>query len=323
MDHKWERFLQLPVNIALTTRWNAHRHGTGEAMIEEILELGFTHLELGYDTRVDLVPGIRRMVDAKAVQVDSVHNYCPVPMVAHRGHPEIFTLGDKDRRTRQLAVNHTSETIRFAAEIGARVVVTHCGNIDMPRYTQQLVALCEQQGPFTAQYEKLKLKLQLKREKKSKKQIGYWYEGLAQLLPVLEQHQVILAMENLPTWEAIPTESEIETAVQYFQSPWLKYWHDMGHGQIRENLGLINVERWLDRLQPHLAGMHVHDVIAPAIDHVMPPRGNMDFSRYKRHADANIVLVVEPTTRTPPEDIREALTFLKETWGKPKTRTLY
>ncbi len=284
-------------------------------MIEEILDLGFSHVELGYDTRLDLVPGIRRMVEQRAVQVDSVHNFCPVPMTAHRGHPEIFTFGHKDRRIRELAVAHTTETIRFAAEMGARVVVTHCGNIEMDRFSDQLVSLCEQGQQFTPLYEKVKLKLQVKRDKKARKQIPLWHECLQQLIPVLEEHRIQLGMENLPTWEAIPTESELETTLGIFQSPWLKYWHDMGHGQIRENMGLINVERWLERLQSSLAGMHVHDVLPPAHDHVMPPRGKMDFSRYKRFATLNIVRVIEPTPRTPPEDIKEALAFLKEAWG--------
>ena len=34
----------------------------------------------GYDTRVDLVAGIQRMVREKAVRVVSLHNICPVPM---------------------------------------------------------------------------------------------------------------------------------------------------------------------------------------------------------------------------------------------------
>ncbi len=305
-------------HIALTTRWNAQRHGRGESLIEEILELGFDRVELGYDTRPDLVPGIRAMVESGAVTVDSVHNFCPVPMVAHRGHPEIFTLGHKDRRVRELAVTHTAETIRFASEIGAKVVVTHCGNIDMPRYSQQLVSLCEQQQQFSPHYEKLKLKLQVKREKKSKRQLRYWYEGLERLLPVLEQCQVMLGMENLPTWEAIPTEAELEQALLHFRSPWLKCWYDMGHGQIRENLGLINAERWLDRLQPYLAGMHVHDVVPPGYDHVMPPHGAMDFSRYKRFSDLNIIRVIEPTPRTPADEIQEALAFLKAAWGEER-----
>jgi hypothetical protein len=33
--------------IALSTRWNASRHASGESMADEILEAGFDHVELG------------------------------------------------------------------------------------------------------------------------------------------------------------------------------------------------------------------------------------------------------------------------------------
>ncbi len=305
------------MQFALTTRWNAHRHTSGEAMIEEILDMGFTRVELGYDTRRDLVPGIQKMVEQRAVQVDSVHNFCPLPMSAPRGHPEIFTFGSLDLRVRELAIVHTAESIRFAASIGARAVVTHCGNIDMERYTEQLVAMAERGQQFTPLYENMKLKMLTRREKKARKQIAYWYECIERLLPVLEEQRIQLAMENLPTWEAIPTETEMETLLKHFNSPWLKSWFDMGHAQIRENLGLINVERWLERLHPHIAGMHVHDVEPPGRDHVMPPLGKTDFSRYKRFATEHILKVIEPTTRTERGDIEGALRYLRENWAAP------
>ena len=85
-------------------------------MVEEILSLGFDHLELGYDLRMDLVPGLQKMVQERAVKVDSVHNFCPVPIGAPRGHPELYTLASTDRKIREGAIHHTSKTIRFAAE---------------------------------------------------------------------------------------------------------------------------------------------------------------------------------------------------------------
>ncbi len=309
------RIRSRPMKFALTTRWNAGRHTTGEAMIEEILGMGFDRVELGYDTRVDLVPGIQHMVRSGAVAVDSVHNFCPVPMGAFRGHPEIFTLASKDQRTRELAVHHTIHTIRFAAEIGARVVVTHCGNVDMSRMTEDLVALAEAGEQFSLRFEKIKMKLQMKREKKAQKQLQFLYEGLEQIVPVLQETRVSLGMENLPTWEAFPTEHEVEQIIRHFDSPWLRYWHDMGHGQIRENLGFINQERWLERLEPVVAGMHIHDVAPPGYDHLMPPRGKIDFSRYRRFGTLPILRVIEPRPQTSREDILEARQHLDAVWG--------
>ena len=116
--------------FGLTTRWNARRHRSGESMIEEILELGIDHVELGYDTRRDLIPGVQSMVEQGAVSVDSVHNFCPVPMTVSRGHPEIYTFADRDPRVRQQAVRHTTTTIRFAAEVGAKERAHLVGVID-------------------------------------------------------------------------------------------------------------------------------------------------------------------------------------------------
>lgn len=302
--------------FALSTHWNAGRHAHGEALVEEILQLGFTHLELGYDLRLELVPGVQAMLKRGAVKVDSLHNFCPVPLGASRGHPELYTLASPDERERQSAIQHTSRTLRFAAEVGAKVVVTHAGNVDMPMVSPDLFELILAGEQGSPRFEKLKLKMQLTRDRKAPRQFDHLCRGLEQLMPVLEETRVKLAIENLPTWEAFPTEVEFEELMRRFGNRHLRYWHDLGHGQIRQNLGLINHERWLERLQPHLAGMHVHDVAPPATDHVMPPHGHIDFTRFQRFAASDIVRVIEPSSRTPAEEIVEALKFLKDCWAR-------
>ena len=304
------------MNLALTTRWNASRHTDGEAMIEEILELGFSRVELGYDLRLDLVPGVTRMIRAGRVHVDSLHNFCPVPVGAPRGHPELYTLASADRLIRQGAVHHTSKTIRFAAEVGAKAVVVHSGYVDVPRMTDQLATLFEQGQQFSDLYEKIKLKLQINREKKTRKHLDYLCEGIEQLMPVLVEAKVKLALENLPTWEAIPTEMEMERLIARFGTDHLAAWYDLGHGQIRQNLGFINQERWLERLSPFMVGMHIHDVLPPRSDHLMPPHGQVDFKSLKRFATPALFKVIEPTPETPKEAIVDALRFLNEVWAE-------
>ena len=302
------------MDFAITTRWNAGRHDRGEDMIEEILNLGVDRVELGYDLRLDLVPGVQHMVEQGAVKVGSVHNFCPVPVGAPQGHPELFTMGSLDRKTREGAVHHTTKTIRFAAEIGASVVVTHAGNVDMKRITPQLIDMHRSGDEYSTRYEKLKMKMQVTREKKGKKQIAYLYEGLEQLLPVLEETNMKLGIENLPTWEALPTEMESEALFKHFGSDHIGHWHDIGHGRIRHNLGLINQVRWLEKLESHLVGMHIHDVAPPAMDHLMPSQGTIDFHTFKRFATLDVPRVIEPTPRTSAEDIVMGLRVLREAW---------
>lgn len=303
------------MEFALSTHWNAGRHASGESMIEEIRSLGFTSVELGYDLRLELVEGVVSAVKRGDIKVVSLHNFCPVPMGATRGHPEIYTLGAVDKRERENAVTHTTRTLRFAAEVGARFVVTHAGNVEMDSISRQMFDLIHAGQQYSDFYEKLKLKAQVQRDKKAPKQIDGLRTGIEALLPVIEETGVKLAIENLPTWEAIPTEVELEKLLQTYGDRGLRYWHDMGHAQIRQNLGFINMERWMDRLKPWMAGMHVHDVSPPATDHVMPPLGQIDFQRFQRFGSSDIVRVIEPTTRTPKEEIVEGLRYLQEKWA--------
>jgi sugar phosphate isomerase/epimerase len=311
------------IPLALSTRWNAGRHGSGEAMIEEILALGLGRVELGYDLRAELIPGVKAMVASGAVRVDSVHNFCPVPVGAPRPHPELYTPASGDRREREFAVTHISKTLRFAAEMGATVVVCHSGNVDMPRFSFDLVRMASRGEQFGEAYEALKLKAQIARDKKAPKQIDYLSESLDALLPVVKETGVRLALENLPTWEAIPSELEAEQLMKRFHASGIRLWWDIGHAQIRENLGFVNASRWLRRLAPFIAGMHIHDVEPPGQDHLMPPRGKVDFPALSDFAKMDMVRVLEPAPDTETEHIVRAIEYLRETWNltEPSTKS--
>lgn len=290
-------------------------------MLEEILNLGVDTVELGYDLRIDMVPGVKNMVNSGAVKVLSVHNYCPVPMGAHRGHPELYTPASIDRQTRDLAVTHMTNTINFAAEVGAKVVVAHAGNVKMSRMSSDLIDWCEKGQQFSPSYERMKLKVQFTRDKKAPRQMEYLEESIDRLMPLLQQHNIALAFENLPSWESIPTELEMEQLLRKYNSPHLRSWYDIGHGQIRQNLGFINASRWAERLAPWCAGMHIHDVKAPVQDHVMPPHGQIAFDLYTMLARHDLVRVVEPAPGTDAQLVKDAIAFLRECWQAPQTKT--
>lgn len=309
------------IPLAISTRWNAGRHASGEAMLEEVLGLGLDRAELGYDLRAELIPGVKAMVAANAIRIDSVHNFCPVPIGAPRPHPELYTPASADRREREYAVTHISRTLRFAAEVGARVVVCHSGNVDMPKYSFDLVRMAARGEQFGEAYETLKLKAQIARDKKAPRQIDYLAESLEKLVPVVKETGVQLALENLPTWEAIPTELEAEKLMKRFHAAGIRLWWDIGHAQIRENLGFINASRWLRRLAPHLAGMHVHDVVPPGEDHVMPPTGKVDFPALAEIARMDMLRVLEPAPDTATDQIVRAIEYLRATWALTEPNT--
>ena len=302
------------IPLAISTRWNAGRHRSGEAMIEEILALGLDRVELGYDLRPELVAGVHAMIDSGAVRVDSVHNFCPVPVGAPRPHPELYTPASPDRREREYAVTHISRTLRFAATLGAKVAVCHSGNVDMPKHTFELLQLAARGQQFTPAYEALKLKAQITRDKKAPRQLDYLAQSLDALVPVVRETGVLLALENLPTWEAIPSELEAEQLMKRYHGIGIRLWWDIGHAQIRENLGFINSSRWLQRLTPFIAGMHIHDVAPPGEDHLMPPGGTVDFPALADFARTDKVRVLEPAPETETNRILCGIDYLRHAW---------
>lgn len=302
------------MQLALSTRWNAGRHSSGEALLKEIIDLGFRHVELGYDLTLDLVPGVLSFVRDKTVHVDSLHNFCPVPIGAPRGHPEIYLLAAEDPHSRESAVQHTLKSIEFAAETGARCVVTHAGYVDVRRHTHDLIRLCEDGRQYDAHFEKMKIRLMMQRDKKAARFIDFLSQSLEQLLPTLRETGVTLALENLPAWEAVPSEAEVSVLCERFGRESVCYWHDFGHGQIRQELGFIGHRRWLEKLKPWTGGYHIHDAATAWADHLMPPDGKIDFTDLKPLIRTDVPLVLEPAPDTPAETVQRGAAFIRNAW---------
>ncbi len=298
------------MKIAVSTHWNAHRHADGKALVEEILAAGFDRIEAGYNTVSEQLFGIRQMHEQKKITVSSLHNFCPVPAGAPLGHPELYTLADPRHRIRQSAVMHTINTIRNAAELQAGYVVVHAGNTLMRSKTPKLIKLAQAGKQDTALYLRIKNKLLLERAKKAPQQIDLLKKSIEALLPVLQEHKVTLAFENLPSCEALPNAEEMEQLFTAFDSPHIGYWHDTGHARILENLGLASHLEELRRLEPWLKGMHLHDVLPPASDHLPPGTGSIDFKAFSDIMRKGIELVIEPAPGTPVSAIVAARSFL-------------
>ncbi|RYD74628.1 MAG: sugar phosphate isomerase/epimerase, partial [Verrucomicrobiaceae bacterium] len=115
--------------LSFSTCWNSTRHQDGEAMIQEILDMGFERVELGHGTRLTLVEGILKMHEKGKVQFSSLHNYCPLPVEITRPAPDCYILSSPDQRERDRAMRLTFQTIDFAERLGAPRVVMHLGRV--------------------------------------------------------------------------------------------------------------------------------------------------------------------------------------------------
>jgi sugar phosphate isomerase/epimerase len=300
---------------SLSTCWNSHRHTDGRALLREIRELGFEYAELSHGTRISLLPGILEAVEAGEMNISSLHNFCPLPIGVDNSAPNLYQFSAERERERELAERYTLKTLEFAARVHARLVVLHLGSIEMKHYTEKLLGMVGRGERQTAKYEKLCAELTKKREAKKAAFQGRTNEVLKKVLPEAERRGIKLGVENRQGLEELPLESDIPFLFQELNSPALVYWHDTGHGQIKENLGFIHHRLHVESLRGHLAGFHVHDVEFPGRDHCAPGSGMVDFAALKPLVKPEHLKVFEFSPVMKVEDLKRGVEHVKRIWG--------
>ena len=309
------------MKIAVSTHWPVRRHEAGEAGVDGSLARGFDALELGYHTTEDVAAGVRRRVQAGAVTVDSIHAYCPVPVGAPHGYPELYLLASLDEDERAMAAILIGRTLTFAASMGARAVVLHAGRVFLKSLfgelnTRTLVDALEEEGsPEGPNYQRLLAKAVGRRAARVRKYFDGFCLSLDALLPKFEQAGVALCLENLPSVEAFPDEREMQMLKRRFDTPALAYWHDMGHGQVRENLGWIRHVETARELLPVTRGIHIHDAAPLMDDHLPPGKGMIAFEDFAFYGADEVLKVFEPSPDVTPEELKESLLFVREQWA--------
>lgn len=306
--------------IAVSTHWLAARHTDGSQLADEMNHIGFTAVELGYDTLPSLVPGLISAMQDKRLSCRSIHNFCPVPDGFDQGHPELFTLASLDPGDRQSAVYHTKKSIAFAAQIGAEVVVSHAGNIGMRPFTKKLVKRFERGHRQTARFDRLRFQAAAARRPPAQIHFNALCVSVEELIPELETHNIKLAFENLPSIEAMMTIEEQAELFEKFPSPHLCYWHDFGHAQVLQLLRMEPHFLRLKRFKDRLAGYHIHDTAGPYDAHIMPPTENgIHWQVAKPLIRPDCCMVLEPAPQTAPNEIQSAMKYLNKIWGLEQT----
>ena len=280
------------MKFSLSTNWCNRRISSGEEIADKAMELGFEELELGFHTTQDQVKGFKARLDQ--IPVGSVHAFCPVPISAPQGYPELYPLASLDENDRAIARVHVKKNIEFAAEMGADAVVLHAGRV-----------MCR--GFFR--------RWDLKRRvKRGQKLVTAFKRELEQMVPVLEKNKVTLGLENLPYLEGFPAEWEMKDLV----GDWVKPWLDTGHDFVRR------VSQWTvspltsgeDAASPLMqpVGMHISDSQG-GDDHLPPGEGRVDFPMLKTFAENARHVVFEPAANVREAALRKGIEHLKKLWA--------
>ena len=294
--------------IAFSTNWNAGREKDGGRLVEEILELGFNTIELGHGLNVSQLQGIRRAYAKGIFHVASIHNYCPMPVEVMTDNPDCYEFTAYRASDRERAVQLTQRTMTTAQEFGARYVVLHLGRATpLTGMSDSLLAKLEECGAASKEYARFKLQQVIRREKSAQAYLDRVTSLLEPLMEEAVKLNLTLCIENRSDFEAIPSERELLVMLKRFDSPHLRYWHDFGHAQMRENMGLLDHAQWLREIAPYAVGAHLQDAVWPDVDHLVPFEGEIPFDRLVPLLPSSLPYILELSAKATPTAIRAAV----------------
>lgn len=306
--------------LSLSTCWNSARHSDGYAMVREILDLGFERIELSHGTRLTLVAGILRAVDEGLVTISSVHNFCPLPPGILSAAPNLHQPSDSSRTELQQWYRYSCKTIEFAVQVGAPVMVIHLGSVQFPLMNP--VARTERrldQGrlPSGDPHRMTEIWRHLL-TKVARRAPAYWNRVRENLVPLnafAARHGILIGCENRERLDELPLDAAIPDLFTGADEPsQLRYWHDTGHAQLKQEMGVASHEAILTANQEHLAGYHLHDVCAGR-DHSVPGTGSVDFEMVRGFVKPEHVRVLELSPRLSRDEVLESKRVVEAVLG--------
>ncbi|MGE5307630.1 MAG: sugar phosphate isomerase/epimerase family protein [Deltaproteobacteria bacterium] len=300
------------MSLSISTAWNAFRSSDAERMIYELRDLGFEEVELSFNLTSGMVDAVEGLVSRGKIKVTSVHNFCPIPegLKREQALPDFFSMSSMDSEQRALAVEYGRRSIDTAARLNARAVVLHCGRVEMEDMFRDLVNLYHREGTQSPFFQQARSALVRTREEKAQVYLDNTLRSLGELNRHAEKRGIYLGVETRYYYSEIPSCQEVRRILDAFKGGRIRYWHDVGHAQVAENLGLARQEDFLAAYRDEMVGMHLHDVVGSS-DHKTPSTGDLDFSRLNPYITKETIKVLEIHHPAPPQDLVCGRDFLK------------
>ena len=279
-------------------------------MLSEMASLGFDRVELSHGIRITLVPGILRAVEEGLVKVGSTHNFCPLPMGVHQPAPNFYQPSSGSEQEREQWVRQTRRSIDFAAQVGAAVLVCHLGSVrylwlqpdrHMEAYLASHPDAVRSGDPaYRALVHKAVQKLRGRMD-------PYWQRTQDCVRSVLDHAAakgITLGLENREAFAELPVDADFPGFLATLPPPSpAGYWHDTGHGHLKESAGLIDHRAQLEANAARQIGFHLHDVDAGGNDHQAVGSGMIDFAMVSGFWRPEHLLVIELSPRVPVEGV--------------------
>ena len=297
--------------LGISTVWKSGAVKEGQKLIECFSKLGFKDIELEYRISGQTYREIKQVLkNENSLKISSIHNYFPIPEISEEGGADVFLLSSEDKEERALAVKYTVKTMQIAAELGARAVVLHLGRVPMDTVKTELFRLYDNGKIGSDEHKKILKEFKLLRERRKGKTFDMLLLSMDEIMKATEKLGVYIGIENRYYFREYPNFDEIGVIFEKFGDGQIRYWHDVGHAKVQENLGITRPNQLLEAYGRFLIGVHLHDVKGYS-DHHVPGSGEVDFDLLKKYLKGDTIKILEIHPRESEKDLMIGVNFLK------------
>jgi sugar phosphate isomerase/epimerase len=296
------------LEISLSTMWAKGRFTHMAEFAARARELGFTHIE----ANTSISPGMLSELLKTTVPISSIHSPCPA-VLSSRGVPiSSLSLSSLDESERMEAIIFTKKTIDLAANVSAKAIVLHMGEVPIDLILQdRLYKLHDGNYTQTKEYSQAKEELIYQRNSQALPFLDTARKSLRELSKYSRQKGIMLGLETRFHINEIPNMDEMTELLNEVSETLVGYWHDVGHAEVQQRLGFSLHEEWLSRFKDRIIGIHLHDIRGIS-DHHAPGKGNMNWEMVAKYLPPRIVKVCEIGEWNDEKRMRGVIEFLRK-----------
>jgi len=277
-------------DISLSTMWARGRYTDLIEFSRDAQSWGYSAIEANAYVTSD---GMLNMLTQGALPLSSLHNPCPNVQSSRDCSAYDLSLCSLDESERSEAVSFAAATIEQAALVGARAVVLHMGHVPVGMSMQRrLHALWHEGQMGSEEYLKVSEHLLALRGADQRAHLERALETLRELEDIARPRGIMLGLETRHNVHELPNLEEMGVLLAESDPAVVGYWHDTGHAETQERLGVARHQDWLQRYSSRLIGIHLHDVNSER-DHQCPGAGQLDWEMVARYLPDAAIRVCE------------------------------